>query len=233
MALIFSRNGSNVGVVEGYRNQSANIILISIADADFSSTITAATTTVNLDLNTKFQINESLNQDIYMLVFGEQVRSIKLGLLVFEDACDIPNKKKGIGAILEWWDNNNLFNRSSSVNVTIGGNTTKAYISNLSANMQDPEERIWIVSIGLLGVPARGLANLTSTQPTPNLQAPVSLPGATPAPLPPINGVVGGAGAPSLPVTNRPSPGPSYNGLGDPLNTGPFIIPLEGGYPRI
>jgi hypothetical protein len=232
MSLIFSRNADNVGVVQDYRREAATPVLITISDPDFGSgldfrtTIVAATTAINIDLNTKVQLNESLSQDIFMLVFGEQVRAIKLGLLVFEDACvTTGGRERGIKGVMSWWERNNLSARKNHVIISIGGaggSTMRAYISNLSANIQDPEERIWLVSIGLIGIPSR-TSNALSTDFN---DGTLAIPSPTPGPVP----------GPFESGFTQPNPvrigsgGVQYSLNGDPVNLGPSLIPLEGGY---
>jgi hypothetical protein len=201
-----------------------------------------------MSMNAMYQLTDSIGGDSYLTVFGEAVRPITIGMLLFEDICRKGvaegGSTYGMASFIDWWEKYNVSQRSEPVSVTFGmtsAKTIKGFIISASAELTESSTsvRIWNVSISLLGLPRRitQLVNPTSssrigivTEPPPqNIGIVPTTPAQSGGPPAPRIGIIQ---TPPSAGTGYRLTSPVYLPNGDPApnQTIPIVPGVDSGY---
>jgi len=115
----------------------------------------------NVALATSFRVDraqdvqhvKTLSKDIYSYAFGESMGKIQIGGMLFYANCDEKNRTQ-IKDINDFYANNNLYNKGSALNCTIGGSTSfRCYLENISIALEASPYNFATFGLGLSVIP--------------------------------------------------------------------------------
>lgn len=96
----------------------------------------ALATSFRVDRAQDVQHVKTLSRDIYSYAFGESIGKIQIGGMLFLATCS-GKSATSISDINEFYSNNNIYTKGSSLTCTIGSGTSfKCYLENISVSIE-------------------------------------------------------------------------------------------------
>lgn len=103
---------------------------------------------------TNQQFQTSLEDAVYIYVFGDQMGQLTLNGVAFSAICPNPNPN-GLQQVMDYYDNFRASNRPDPVTVTIASHRIRGFITSLDIAPRDPELQLYNFSLGISALPKK------------------------------------------------------------------------------
>ena len=112
-------------------------------------------TRVTVAARGNYQFLHTLGGQVFVYAFGERIGDLLIQGFAFDSVCGSPVGLLGIESVLNYYAANRLAARATPLRVTIGASTTlRAYLLDVSGDVQDAKSRMWQFSLHLALIPS-------------------------------------------------------------------------------
>jgi len=139
MAVVLSSKPGTVAIIGGEDGDEAALPGRVTLDGFVAATVIIRDAKYHQETNQQFQ--SSLEDTIYMYVFGDKMGSITLMGFIFGANCP-SGGTSGIEYVLDYYKANRASQRPTAVIVMVGDTKISGFLTAMDIGMEDPESRI-------------------------------------------------------------------------------------------
>jgi len=179
MAVLFTGQSGMVKVVQLGANAQLGVLrvqlsgnnAVSMTEASAASGMGIIITGIGEDQDVSLQAVTSLEEDVYVYCFGDQLGSVNITGLLVDRICtgeDTSSKRMtGIAELAKFYSSARAITESRKVTITMGTRTIQGYLTSMRHNTSNPELRMQSFTLSIKTVPdtAASTTGTGSTEP--------------------------------------------------------------------
>lgn len=152
MSIFFPHSRGIVKRVDGPHKASPFYISLAGAARPF---VSAIITQVGIQQAGNFQFLQTLDDSVFVYVFGNKIGEIRVAGLAFSESCDAPGKT-GSDDVLDYYDKNKISAQAAPVVIGLGAKRRfNGFLTGMSFDVPDAEQMIGQWSFRFHSFPSR------------------------------------------------------------------------------